>query len=269
MFDKIVTLWISMIFFTVLLSVPCLADNGSGENIGEKVREPVRESVEIRKQTQAENEQWQKDKEELTARYDRLQEENRRLAAKEAGLEKTVAATNKRIERKEKQLADIEQITEGINPFLHETIDRIAELTNESMPFLMEERTQRLNNLHKLMDDPEVSTSERFRKVMEALLVEAEYGNTIEVYQETITLANPASGVPGRTMLVNVFRLGRINLFYQTMDQQESGWFDSAQNQWEKLPKTHNRAIASAINIGAKRQPVELLTLPLGRMVVR
>jgi hypothetical protein len=269
MFNKIVISWVSILCFTILLSVPCLADNGSGINIGEKVREPVRESVEIRKQTQAENEAWQKDKEELIVRYDRLQEENRRLAAKEAGLEKAVAATGKRIERKERQLADIEQITEGINPFLYETIDRIAQLANESMPFLMEERTRRLNNLHKLMDDPEVSTSERFRKVMEALLVEAEYGNTIEVYQETISVPNPASGAPGRTMLVNIFRLGRISLFYQTMDQQESGWFDTAGNQWDPLPKTHNRAIASAINIGAKRQPVELLTLPLGRMVVR
>jgi hypothetical protein len=255
---------ISSIYTCILAVIPfvAIADNGSSEDIGEKVRQPVRESVEIRKQTQAENEQWQKDKEMLAARYDRLQEENRRLASIEEDLEKNVAATIRRVERKEKQLADIQQITEGIDPFLYDLVGRITALSSEGMPFLKEERARRAENLQKMMGNPDVQTSEKFRKVMEALLVEAEYGNTIEVYQETID-------VSGRTMLVNIFRLGRVSLFYQTMDQMESGWFDVAGGRWEMLPKTHNRAISSAIDIGAKRKPVEFLTLPLGRMVVR
>jgi hypothetical protein len=38
---------------------------------------------------------------------------------------------------------------------------------------------------------------------------------------------------------------------------------------WRPLPRTFNQAIQTAIEIGAKRKPVELLTLPLGRMAGR
>jgi hypothetical protein len=97
---------------------------------------------------------------------------------------------------------------------------------------------------------------------METLLIEAEYGNTIEVYQETIA-------VEDQSILVNIFRLGRISIFYQTLDEKSSGFYDISLEAWRQLPRSYNHGIQTAINIGAKRQPVELLTLPLGRIAVR
>ena len=260
--NRIIFTLICLLFF-VIYAVPVYAamDN-TGDDIGERVREPVRESVEIRKQTQKEDEAWQNEKERLIAHYDRLREENARLEKDEAALENDIAATGQRIKKKETELAGIAQLTEGIDPFLHEMMIRIETLVEEGMPFLQKERAQRVERLNEMMADPDMQISEKFRRIMEALLVEAEYGNTIEVYQETID-------VSGRFMLVNIFRLGRINLFYQSMDQQQNGYFDIAANQWKTLPKTYNRAISSAIDIGAKRQPVEILNLPLGRMVIK
>ncbi len=249
-------------FFFLFFTWPCFADTLETGDIGEKIHQPVQESVEIRKQTQEANEQWQRERQALAARYDRLTEENRRLAARKDALEEKVSASNSRIKRKEKQLADIEHVTVGIKPFLMETIGRIEALMTDGLPFLQKERQQRMERIHEMMADPDVPVSEKYRKVMEALLVEAEYGNTIEVYQKTID-------ADGKTMLANIFRLGRISLFYQTMDRQESGWFNAADSTWEKLPNTYNRDISTAIDIGAKRQPVELLTLPLGRLVVQ
>lgn len=261
MADKLSIAWISA-FFLLFFAHPCLAESLENGDIGERVREPVRESVETRRETQEKNEAWQKEKRALTARYDRLKGKNKRLEAKKASLEKDVAAADRRIARKKKQLADITQITDSINPFLREMIGRIETVAGEGLPFLKQEREQRIERLYDLMEEPDETTSEKYRKVMEALLVEAEYGNTIDVYQETITVSD-------RTILANIFRLGRISLFYQSLDQQESGWFNVAEDRWEELPKTHNRAISAAIDIGAKRQPVALLTLPLGRMVVK
>ncbi|MFO8111947.1 MAG: DUF3450 domain-containing protein [Desulfosalsimonadaceae bacterium] len=253
---------ITYLFILLFFAWPGFADTLENGDIGEKIRQPVRESVEIRKQTQKANEQWQKEKQVLASRYDRLQEENKRLAARRDALEENLEATTGRVRRKEKQLADIEQVTGSMAPFLTEMIGRLARLPDEGMPFLKEERARRIQRLREMMSEPDVDASEKYRKVMEALLVEAEYGNTIEVYQETID-------VSGRSILANIFRLGRISLFYQTMDQQESGWYDMAAGAWEKLPERHNRAISTAIDIGAKRQPVELVTLPLGRLVVK
>ncbi len=252
----------AVIFFLAPLAYPVFADSGKTGDIGEQIRQPVRESVEIRRQTQKEAEQWREERKELTARYERLSEENRRLSEQSGKLEEEVDAARTRIDRKERQLADIEQLSEDIGPFLEEVVSRIRDLDDEAPPFLAEERKNRYERIDAMMDDPQTPVSERYRKVMEALLVEAEYANTIEVYRETIDIGE-------RSLLADIFRLGRISLFYQSLDGQESGWFNVAENRWEALPRSHNRAIGTAIDIGARRQPAELLSLPLGRMVIR
>ncbi|MBA2882197.1 vacuolar-type H+-ATPase subunit I/STV1 [Desulfosalsimonas propionicica] len=250
------------VFLALFLAGTCPAQTAEGGDTGEKVRSNVFESVQTRKQTQKEREQWQEEKQELTAAYDRLQDKKTRLEKERALLEKKKAAAEKRIAGKEKKLADIEQITEDIEPFILQTADRLEEVVENDLPFLAAEREKRLDRIGELMADPGKSVSEKYRRVMEALLVEAEYGNTIEAYQKSIE-------VDGRSLRANIFRLGRISLFYQTMDQEECGWFNAAENRWEKLPATHNSNIAAAIDIAAQRQPAELLTLPLGRMVVK
>jgi hypothetical protein len=116
--------------------------------------------------------------------------------------------------------------------------------------------------LETLLSDPDVVISEKYRKVMEALLVEAEYGFTIETYQETIT-------IDGRPLLVDIFRLGRISLFYQSLDRKKCGFYNTADAAWQDLDPSFNPVIQPAIDIAAKRRPVELLTLPVGKIVVQ
>lgn len=87
-------------------------------------------------------------------------------------------------------------------------IKELHDFVAADQPFSARSGT-RLTRLVELRDDPEVPVSEKFRKVLEALLVETEYGNTIEVYQETINTG-------GGEMLVDIFRLGRVGLFYQS-----------------------------------------------------
>ena len=97
---------------------------------------------------------------------------------------------------------------------------------------------------------------------MEALFIETEYGNTVEVYQQRIM-------VEGKSILVDIFRLGRISLFFQTLDQTQSGYFNQAQSVWKTLPAEYNREINAAIEIGTKRRSADLLNLPVGRIVLK
>jgi hypothetical protein len=227
-----------------------------------EVKKPVREAIDTRQTTQKAQEKWRDERLKLAAVYEQLQEEKQRMQARKDRLQKEITAAKERIALKEKQLDDIEQISIQIDPFLQGLVGRLGQLVSGDMPFLMTEREQRISRLTHLMRDPEVMVSEKFRKAMEALLVEAEYGSTIEVYQQTIA-------VDGVLTLVNVFRLGRISLFYQTLDQKRCGFYDVAAAGWRPLPDAFNRSIQTAIEIGAKRRPVELLTLPLGRMASR
>jgi vacuolar-type H+-ATPase subunit I/STV1 len=224
-----------------------------------QVKKPVREAIDTRQNTQKEEEKWRDERRKHVAVYEQLQQEQKQLQDRKEQLQHQIIATRDRITLKTRQLKDIEQISTQIRPFLQELAGLLRQLVSGGMPFLTAERDQRIARLTEYMEDPEVSDSEKFRKTMEALLVEAEYGSTIDVYQQTIELDDAPS-------LVNVFRLGRISLFYQTLDLKRCGFYDVAAADWRPLPALFNRSIATAIEIGTKRRPVELLSLPLGRI---
>jgi myosin heavy subunit len=254
------TLFYLLVGLTLMTSNP--ASRAADSDLDVQIKKPVSESIRIRQDTQKNEEAWRADRQKMTARYERLNQEVQELSEQRQTLVEKTTGTRKRIARMEEQLADIEQMQARIKPLCSALIDQIRDLLDRDLPFLSEERRLRLERLDALRDDPEVAVSEKFRKIMEALLVEAEYGNTIEVYQQNITLNQGE-------MLVNIFRLGRIGLFFQTLDQASCGFFNVATTRWEALPSAYNRTIQAAVEMGAKRRPVELLTLPLGRIRVQ
>lgn len=225
-----------------------------------QIEQPVRQSIQTHQSTQKNEEQWRTDKERLTARFEQLQEENKELGARKEALGQTITATSSRLAGKRQQLADIARITSEIEPFLDQLLLELGRVVDDGPPFLRNERSQRLERLQTMRTDPTVSVGEQYRKLMEALLVEAEYGFSTEVYQDHIA-------IDGQTILADIFRLGRLNLFYLTLDQHQCGLYNEASHAWQPLTAAHLHAIQTAFAIGAKRQPVELLNLPVGRMV--
>lgn len=231
-------------------------------NVKKEIEVPVHEAVGIEQKTQAREVKWRTEKEKKTLEFEALEKELA-MVKKERNTEaarRTALISN--ISRKTKQLADIAEVEDRMSPFLYDLLDKIKKLNVRDLPFLQEERQKRIQALEELNADPHVPVSEKFRKLMEALLVETEYGTTIEVYQQTIPLS-------GEETLVNIFRLGRLRLFYQTLDKQQCGFFNPAQKKWEPLENTYLKTIQAAIDMGSKRKPVEILTLPIGRIVVQ
>jgi hypothetical protein len=229
--------------------------------IREQIETPVSEAVTLRQQTQAAETRWREERQTLIAQMEALELEARQLEAQKAALEQSTSAARARIDAKARELSEIERMASQIEPFLKEQLGRLEALVAIDLPFLPKERQQRLESLAALMADTDTVISEKLRKTMEALFVEAEYGDTIEVYQETIA-------IDGQPILVDIFRLGRLALFYQTLDRKQCGHYDVAAAAWRPLPTAHMRAIQAAVEIGARRKPVELLSMPLGRMVV-
>lgn len=235
------------------------AEQSSAVAATQAIEAPVAESIVIRRDLQQDEEQWRAERQVMLARHEHLQQQFEQVRAKRQRLEEQHAVTRKRIDGKLGELQEIERIQAEIDPLLEALAKDLARLVDTDLPFLQEERTLRLDRLAQLHSDPDFDVSERFRKTMEALLIEAEYGSTIETYRQTIV-------VDGRKVLVNVFRLGRIALLYQYLDGSASGIYNVAASAWEPLPSRHNRAIQTALEIARKQKPVEITTLPLGRL---
>ncbi|MCP3950946.1 MAG: DUF3450 domain-containing protein, partial [Desulfobacterales bacterium] len=130
------------------------------------------------------------------------------------------------------------------------------------LPFLKNERRRRLATIAQILDDPQIPVSEKFRKTIEALLVEAEYGNTVSVYRETLSIED-------KSILVNIFRLGRVSLFFQTLDRETTGHYDAVLKKWVGLPRSFNRELNIAFEIGARQRPATIVRLPIGRIVTK
>ena len=61
-----------------------------------------------------------------------------------------------------------------------------------------------------MMERSDVSSAEKFRRVIEAYQIENDYGRTIEAYKGTV----PINGNPQE---VDFLRIGRVSLAYQSV----------------------------------------------------
>jgi hypothetical protein len=243
-------------FFLFFLYAPVSA---SSSDFPASVTQPIQESISVRQKTQKAEDQWALEKTKLQSAYNALKNEQARLLDVQAELTRQVSARESAVASLESKIDDISRISTELAPYLKETFLRLARLVEDDPPFLMQERKERMDKLHTLLEDVQVSTSEKFRKIMEALFIEAEYGNTVEVYQERIL-------IEGKDILVNVFRLGRVSLFFQSLDTTSTGYYNQAQAAWMFLPERFNREVNAAVDIGMKRRSVDILNLPIGRI---
>jgi len=141
-------------------------------------------------------------------------------------------------------------------PLLNKMLAGLERFVNADLPFHLDERLESIGRLKGLMVSPEASTSDRFRNIMDIYTAEIEYGNSYEAYKATLP-------INGNDIEVDMLRIGRVALYYQTRDQKASGMWDTATGAWKELPSGTNRDIRTAIKVAAKTVAPELLSLPI------
>lgn len=171
-------------------------------------------------------------------------------------LERLIASQEAEIASLARQTDEIESIETGSLPLMIEMIDTLAALVAADVPFLLDEREVRIAALRELIDRADVTAGEKFRRIMEAYLVEVDYGRTIEAYRGELV-----TGSEVRTL--DFLRVGRVGLYYQTLDGAESGRWNALSHAFEKLGGNARRPIQSGLRIARKQAPPELLQLPV------
>lgn len=168
-------------------------------------------------------------------------------------LEKLVQSQKEEMVSINDQLVNIETTQREIVPLMLKMIDVIAEFVALDIPFLPEERQFRIEALQTLMERADVSLAEKYRRILEAYQVETEYGRTIEAYQGDLVLN-------GQTRTVDFLRIGRVSLYYLSLDGQEAGVWDAG---WQVLDDRYRQGIEKGLKVAKKQLPPDLLVLPV------
>jgi hypothetical protein len=155
------------------------------------------------------------------------------------------------------QIDDVEIVERGIPPLMGQMIDALEAFVGLDVPFLKEERNNRVEGLRELMLRADVTNAEKYRRIVEAYQIENDYGRTIEAYRGTHD--------NGKT--VDFLRVGRIALVYQTLDGLENGAWDQRDRGWVSVDDSHASAIKAGLKIARKQSAPDLIILPIAAAV--
>jgi len=155
----------------------------------------------------------------------------------------------------ERQLTEIETTNREVQPLMQQMVDTLDQFVKLDVPFLLDERTARVQNLKDMMARADVTISEKYRRILEAYQIELEYGRTLDAYEGRL-----GSGGDART--VEFVRLGRVSLMYRTLDGAEVGYWDADQKKWVS-DASYRDDIQQALRVARGQGAKELLTVPV------
>lgn len=193
---------------------------------------------------------------EIVAEYRQLLRENRVLDTYNRQLQKQLSQQAFLLAELDKNMADVRVTRMAFMPLMQEMVQVLRVFVDNDLPFLWQERQLRLQELSRLLDDPNVAVADKYRRVLEAYQIEVEYGSTIESWHAPLPKASEQKAV-------ELIRVGRLALYYLTPDRTQAGYWDNTRQSWSELPESWLAEIIKTADIAENKVLPELLTLPL------
>ncbi|OPL13728.1 MAG: hypothetical protein AVO38_13015 [delta proteobacterium ML8_D] len=242
---------IVLICFGLIFYAPAFAEDV--ERIEKSLKEAIHEELAAQKEVQ----EWSAEKEaiindllDLKTRLDWNRFQNRKY---KAYVYQKAEEVNDLKTQKEK-LASMRM---ELEPYLSQVVSDLKDRIVSDVPFLDEERSRRITFLEESLLDPSLNLGERLRRVLEALRVEAGYGNSVGI-EETKLVLN------GEPTLVTMTRVGRVGIFYTTNDRKQAGKWDKVSQSWQPVSDDYLPDILRTTEIIQQKRAAELVDLPIG-----
>ena len=154
-------------------------------------------------------------------------------------------------------IGNVALIERQIIPLMTRMVDALEEFVKLDTPFLLKERTERVERLRGMMERSDVTAAEKFRRVIEGYQIENDYGRTIEAYKGS-------TPVNGNELEVDFLRIGRVALLYQTVGAGTTGAWDKAAGAFVELPAaTYQKQVTDGLKIARKQVAPDLLIVPV------
>jgi hypothetical protein len=191
-----------------------------------------------------------------SAEYKSVSKQIEGLKVYNAQKRKQIKRQVERMKEIEKTMKDSTVLQRQIPPLARRMFEGLKQFIALDIPFRAGERTERLSFIQSALDNPVVSPAEKLRQVLDGYAVESEYGRKIDTYKDTILIDDQERDV-------NILRIGRLVLAYQTSDLSETGIYNKESQSWEPLPGRYRNSIRDGIAMAKKVKTVDILELPV------
>ena len=231
------------------------AATGSLASDLDQVLDSATDRLQLAQASQQEIDQVVNQTEDLESEYKQIMKQIDGLTVYNDYIQRQVASQEQELDQLQQSMDQVGIVERQIMPLMIRMLDGLEQFVNLDKPFLLDERLTRVNRLRSLMERADVTLAEKFRSLTEAFQIENDFGRTIEVYKDALVLQ-------GANFEVNVLRLGRVGLYYQTNDASATGRWDGTAKQWVAMDggKARNQ-VRQGIRIARKLVAPDLLLL--------
>jgi hypothetical protein len=193
---------------------------------------------------------------ELIAEYRTVVDEREIIKVYNDHVARLVADQNASIESFNDQIAEIDKTKQNVVPLMYRMIDTLEQFIKADVPFNLDSRLARVERLREIMASASVTTSEKFRQVLEAYTVETAYSSAVTASQGTLE-------VDGKNINVDIGRLGRITYVAQSFDLKHAWVWDNNTKEWKELGEEYLKPVKEVIRMARKQATLELVKLPI------
>jgi len=183
--------------------------------------------------------------------YRQMTQEAASLKAYNDELAVQVKSQQEQLQTMSQQLVEIQTTSREVLPMMNKMLSALEQFVKLDLPFLSDERSARVATLKDMMGRADVSTSEKYRRLVEAYQIEMEYGRTVEAYQ---------GKVDDKT--VDFLRAGRVSIMYQTLDGKETGYWDVETAKWV-ADNSYSDGVKAGLKIARKQSAPDFLTVAI------
>ena len=174
---------------------------------------------------------------------------NQQLSSYIKGQKEEILNTRKKIE-------EVKDTRKEIVPLMLRMLDSLDQFISLDIPFLLEERKSRIQELRKILNRSDVSVSEKYRQLLSGYSLEQEYGRTLQSYRGLRTIET-------KEFTVDYLRLGRIAFIYKSLDGKYMAYWNKKTGEWNKLPRSYKKEVTKALKMALKQAPPDLVKLPV------
>jgi predicted RNase H-like nuclease (RuvC/YqgF family) len=228
---------LSLAVLNVLIAGSALAQTAGVDSvIGEQVKAEEAAQASQKRVAQLDDESTK-----MLSEYRQMNAEAQSLTSYNQQLAEQVRSQSTEVETMTRQLAEIEVTSREVMPMMQRMLATLEQFVALDLPFLVEERTNRVAQLKEMMTRADVSISEKYRRIVEAYQIETEYGRTVEAYR---------GNVGDKT--VDFLRTGRIALMFLSLDGREAGYWDANEKTW-KTDNDYRDAMIEGLKVAKKQ----------------